>query len=458
MSEIESTLNLPSRELVIQTHPQPAPSKAYFTTLSPELLLSILEYLPARDVFSLILVCKAFYPVAHQILWSTPLVLDTSHYQDIKLRYAASDSNPLYMGWTFIKDFLLLDIGTPQMPDEESARILIELFHSGKLEPRCIDIEIYGRERGEEGLRVHDQEFWKSLMEYCRSKPPGEISLTLHAHNFQIMSLIDFQHLVKFRLDYGYTNLVNEDSRIMNLTTILNTAVMLKDLSLISIWRPFEQDIHILEESPEVLAGFQQAFDKLVRLERLVIENLFKEKSFFLSPPSNLKYLQIKAMTTPSWWLQLSKCSIPKLETLIIHHQLTRQCWDDQEQWSKEEFRINSVAITTLTGFSGEGPVFGTSDFADCILAANKGLNGNHEFISKRGNQVVPSIQSFARVMKDTMHDILESKLSECTWENVGPLLRDRGVDFVTDIFARDCLRTLNADIYQFIEDGAIPL
>ncbi|KAF3111904.1 hypothetical protein TWF102_005665 [Orbilia oligospora] len=452
MSASPPAPNLPSRELVIRTHPQPAPSKEYLTTLSPEILLSILEYLPTRDIFSFILVCKAFYPITHQILWSSPLFLRIPC-EDLKRRYAASDSNPLYLGWTFVKTFSLC---TPHiLKDEECAKILAELFQSGKLEPRCIDVSEFAVSRIEESLRVHGQEVWDSLTEYCRSKPPGEISLSVRARSFKIVPLIDFQHLVKFKLDCKYTNPGNEDGRIMNLTTILNTAVMLKDLSLIAIWRPFrEEDINIPEESPEDLASLQKAFDKLGRLERLVVENFFKTKSFFLTPPSNLKYLEIKATTTPSWWLQLSRCSIPKLETLIIKHQLTKQCWDDPGQWSNEEFRINSVAITTLTRFSGEGPVFGTSDFADCILAANKRLNGNHEFISERGKQVVPDIQSLAGVMKNMMHNILKSSLEEYTWENLGPLMRDRGTDFVADIFTRECLRNFNAEVYQYMEGG----
>ncbi|KAF3317503.1 hypothetical protein TWF173_011151 [Orbilia oligospora] len=453
-----SSTNLPSRELVIRTHPQPAaPSKEYLTTLSPEILLSILEYLPIRDVFSLILVCKAFYPIAHQILWSSPLFPHTLiPCEDLKRRYAASNSNPLYLGWTFVKTFSLW---TPHLlRDEECVKILVELFQSGKLEPRCINVEEFAVSHIEESLRVHGQEVWDSLVEYCRSKPPGEIPLYVRARSFKIVPLIDFQYLVKFQLDFGRTNPGDEDGRIMNLTTILNTAVMLKDLSLTAIRRPFpEEDIDTLEEeSPEDLASLQKAFDKLSRLERLVIGNLFIKKSFFLTPPSNLKYLEIKTTTTPSWWLKLSRCSIPKLETLIINHHLTGRCWDDRGQWSNEKFRINSVAITTLTRFSGEGPVFGTSDFADCVLAVNKGLNGNHGFVSERGNQVVPNMQSFASVMKDMMDNILESTLNEYTWENVGLLLRDRGTNSVADIFAQECLRTLNEDIDKCLSDEII--
>ncbi|KAK6516253.1 hypothetical protein TWF506_006162 [Arthrobotrys conoides] len=134
---------------------------------------------------------------------------------------------------------------------------------------------------GSDSFAIPGEEFWMSIREYCRSKPPGEISLEIPFATdiiFHMLPMLD----VDFFCDYIESQ--NPDDRFVNITTVLNTATRLKWLQLEITNPPFHlknSDI----ESPEVLANLQKAVDKLDRLDYLSITKFFRRGSFFLVPP-----------------------------------------------------------------------------------------------------------------------------------------------------------------------------
>ncbi|KAK6516255.1 hypothetical protein TWF506_006164 [Arthrobotrys conoides] len=265
---------------------------------------------------------------------------------------------------------------------------------------------------------------------------------------------LDFRHLVDFTFEteFSYASpnsreTMSPDERITNLTTILKTAVRLKYLCLSTYGPDFYDSENVIpKETPEVLADFQSAVDKLDRLEKLSISHLFGDSSFFLTPPDNVKSLRLQGWTTPSWWLQLSKSPLPNLENLFVHHDVANRCWNNREIWSREELKIKSVAVKTLKRFSGAAPLFAQPDFLDCILAANKGLNGQHDYIAQRQDEVIPQIRGSAESLIGTFSSIVQSRMEELTWrnwdENGSRELR-LGPDSVR-FFTEACIQALN--------------
>ncbi|KAK6357597.1 hypothetical protein TWF718_001905 [Orbilia javanica] len=426
------------RDVVTLAHRQPIASKEYLSTLAPELLFTIFGSLHHRDIFALLLVCRSIYPTAHRYLWSKFALSITpysSNWDGLKRRYLSKEGGCLDPGWKYVHKFTLGDLGP--LREKESVDMVVDLFRSGSLKPRTIHLCV-----SQASLNVNFhwrsdpvdcKEFWKSLETYLQSKSPDEIEVSIVYSDGSILNvvehqLLDFRRLVHFTFHADFIKgsrtkcNLKPNEHIRMLTDALETAVRLKRLRL-SAGKPSFHDKGFKGDgkgpTEQVLIDFQRVIGKLDRLEELAISNFFTDGTFFLTPPRNVKIFKFRGWTTPSWWLELSKCSLPKLETLSVYHEIIHKCFDTEPYvWRRKEREIESVAITTLTRFSGLGPLHAGHTFADCILEANKGLNGKHDFIVDRGNQVMPGMNEYAEALVGAFSRIVKHKLQDYTWSN----------------------------------------
>ncbi|KAK6508969.1 hypothetical protein TWF481_003736 [Arthrobotrys musiformis] len=100
---------------------------------------------------------------------------------------------------------------------------------------------------------------------------------------------------------------------------------------------------------------------------------------------------------------------------------------EEIQSWSR--CKVKSVAFTGLKEFSGAGPLFpgrGPS-FADCVLAANEGLNGKHDFIVKRDGDPLPGVVKWTE---------------GCHLGQFAPAQRGQGLDSYTMPFGEDLLKS----------------
>ncbi|KAK6535966.1 hypothetical protein TWF281_000215 [Arthrobotrys megalospora] len=451
----------PSQKLVI--HDTPLTPQASIIKLSPEVIFPILEYLDYRDVFSVLLTCKVLYPIAYQHLWSTlefstgPNFTFTHHglppsaWRKLERMYSSAEAGSLDLGWRFTRTLALHHLSV--LHYKELTEMLGELFR--------IDGSLYPEETGEEFLKI--------LKTYYSSKPPGEVILSIPStadRIFLMEDVLDFRHLSDLRLmndrwEKGTQEVTweqredksNPTKRITNLTKLLSTAVNLRHLSLIIFIQGSddeEQAYYIndfqpnqkVEESPESLAMLQKAFSKLDRLETLEIENFFVDRSFFLTPPANVKAVKFRCTTTPTWWRQLLQFDLPGVEDLTVYHEMRTACW---ESWrvkrDYEGFETPSVAFTTLKRFSGRAPLY-TPHIAKYIVEANKELHGRHDFKEDWGDEIVPGIEECAERLVDAFASIVRRNVRSSTWKD---LHNEDGLEIEARVayFAQKCLSNM---------------
>lgn len=189
---------------MISTHLQSSAPKAFLATLLPELLLSILGHL--YRLFDLLVVCKSIYPIAYQHLWST-YTLDIRSYRSnwgrLKTSVFINRGKLFRSGVEVCQKFTLWELN--ELQNGESVKILAELFRSGKMKPRYVNINLiqtrWFTKQDRNTSLIIGQEFWLPLATYCRSKPPGEIELSILDSNesfFTMLPMLDIQHLVTF--------------------------------------------------------------------------------------------------------------------------------------------------------------------------------------------------------------------------------------------------------------------
>ncbi|KAK6362753.1 hypothetical protein TWF730_000208 [Orbilia blumenaviensis] len=438
-----------SRNPVTSMNPQPLIVKASLNTLSPEILLSIFEYIPPSSHFSLLLICKSIYPTAHELYWSDIEIDSESKLKTIKQLYSSeAGSLNISLGWRFTKQL------TIEVLDEEVADILAGLLDSGELKPQLIGLV-------QNIIRVSDkcpnppahskEKFGAAIRAYYQTKPLGKIDIVLLADDDLLDATaytLDFERLTKLAIDSDIEVYAHPNYRVVDLTFLLGATPNLTFLHVNVSIKHFDDDDYesAVKEDPEVLQNFQEAISRLERLEKLDLTNLFRDRSFFLIPPANVKTLLLECTTTPSWWVELSKCPLPKVEHLGVIHKIRKTCCEDPYIWSQEEYKITSVAVTTLKRFTGKGPLGPEAefDFASCILEANKGLNGKHDFEIYRGGEIVPYMERCAQDLISTFTVLVKSNLARQTWGDWAEEWEtDYGVGYKRAQFAKECISGL---------------
>ncbi|KAK6528478.1 hypothetical protein TWF281_009719 [Arthrobotrys megalospora] len=382
-----------------------------------EVIDAIFENLGFHDLFGLLLTCKDINPIAHRHLWSvlefgryeqgdgidsdsddghTPTADeeydDRRHYlgptawQCLARMHADSLSGELKadLGWRHTRKIAMF---APSLLNEPKvAQMLIETLKSGDLKPRQFELHLNPyHQMGLSGGKY--MQLLLTLKSYFQSNE-GSIILDANEKIFPMLHLLETKSITELDLDFQPGDPVRRHTAggITSLTDLFTSTPNLKHLFIgHSFHGGYCQPWPIGEQSI-LLAKLQVAFQKLTKLEKFRVSGggFFIHPSFFLTPPVNVRVLEYECVTTPLWWLGLSKAVLPQLEELTIGDNAAHLGWRDLElersrgiKFKRQQFLIGSIAITSLKRISGQPPASGPIDWFPVVLDANKGIDGN---------------------------------------------------------------------------------
>ncbi|KAK6330917.1 hypothetical protein TWF718_003113 [Orbilia javanica] len=435
------------------------------TTLSPELLYSILNNVDNEDLYRLLFVCKYTYHAAHAELRSSlgcikrwPTVKGSngkcscfgSRHVFRRLLSTGHDRTSLNEG-----NIRTVGICAQSLRDDTVRRALAEGIKSGRLRPRYFVLKFnhYG-----DSMRSFDEP-WYSIREYCRS---SQVSLLLSIRDYNIRSTLDFitghtDKVTDLNISFTFGSPQfnsNPEALIKDLSTILTATPNLKTLELSFSDPDEEYRTWPIHERSNLLTDLQIAFNSLKRLQTLRIKGTFIHPSFFLKTPESVKTLELRCMTTPTWWLGFATYPFKNVENLVLYHETGESQWRDVESEKSHgldinspdfKFNINSVAISSLKKFSGRAPLFGPSDLLKCVLANNKGLGRKHKFRQNWGDEVLPAIDSCAMVMLDCLSETVTRNKKQYTRKYLQ--LHGESEEQCVREFMKKCLQDLGSQM-----------
>ncbi|KAK6524836.1 hypothetical protein TWF281_011734 [Arthrobotrys megalospora] len=423
----------------------------------PEILYSILDCLPSRDVASLSRTCKDLYPACSHRFWSTLVLEDLSAKASVKfrdlvkgLRASRAEVSPLLKSTrTLVLGHYVLNVRTVRQPDHsykveevepEVVLFLTELLEGNELDLRHVKITL-----GENELTGSQQRLLISLKEYSQSRSQGDIR-SLHISAKDTCSFDKFFHLeiiTKLELHmwlgprppsprdrYRTRRQIPWTARPENIpAAILELADLLASLPKIQFFswassstRPLPNlKSEILSRS---VARLQTVLTNLKSLRELRVRGKLFCSSYFLHPPRTLRKLVIgkkikitvfnswlKQEYEPdeTWWRQFSSCSLPLLEKLEIY---SNNSPNFENPILLENTAISGVKTLRIIGYPL--PV----DLRDCIYRGNDKYSLRHLALKVTAEERAESIiQSFhAIIRKDARCALLTTTTKLLPW------------------------------------------
>ncbi|KAK6506514.1 hypothetical protein TWF506_011420 [Arthrobotrys conoides] len=311
-----------------------------FTDLSaqPEILYLIFQYLPSKDLFSLMRCCKALYPTCYREIWTT-LVLDSTKrlyipdrdiVQPGSLKALIKTPGVQRFGFKYTKH-LVLGTGLKGLSyalHTDLGRILRKVLQSGELCPRRLTValdELPGYNFEQEGYDVprnkrRPLKLLDALKEYGKGKNLQEFSVSIRASCFrhlpgyftlsQVTQLELNPYLGTRRRDWKAGKAQKRtDKHIEELTTLLKQTPNLKELTIGDWFR--KQDLFLLYTRPLVgqeWRNFQTTMTSLQRLKTFKVVTYLFHPSLFLIPPPSVTELLCTGTVSPVWWKTFAKC------------------------------------------------------------------------------------------------------------------------------------------------------
>ncbi|KAF3316399.1 hypothetical protein TWF173_002245 [Orbilia oligospora] len=342
---------------------------APITTLSPELLLSITEYISSRDILNFGLSCKSLFPVCYRALWSylglTPSTkkkgtwpgLQITHRFKCKVRETIENFWVNSPGLVYTKH---VDFGKFICGDGDEASILMQLLEDGKLSPRCIDFSLSVSD-----ITSMDQRpVIKRLKKYTESKSLKELKAQLYSEaGYSLSATVDLAKVTKLTFNIssdGYRPVAETEERvprrIQDITAILRKAINLRYFS----WKAETERKYSFGYISEELKDLQEAFTSLQRLKTLKIENYLFHPSFFLKPPDSVQNLILNCVGSTEWWNDFSACPLTNVIDLRFHRPLLsgnsysnelRGFLGNDDNLFPDTIKIEKIAVRNLETF-----------------------------------------------------------------------------------------------------------
>ncbi|KAK6520572.1 hypothetical protein TWF506_000825 [Arthrobotrys conoides] len=329
--------------------------------LIPELLNSILFYLPTNDILSLLRTNKYLHSVCLPYIWFKLTLYDNSTPDD----YEFSIYNPLIkrrlwrlvettdefgvdaLGYKFIKKLKILAPEVTLSIENRTVengfqKLLGDLIESGKISLREVSLRDSNRYPIPPDVSFG---LLHQIKKYSESKSPSEFSMKVQTEKlppFVQTGALNPSVLTKLQLTlhlqsatfseaweryHGTLSIQVKDNileEIEALTQLLSGAVNLKELWIQPETNGYEPGP--ISELTEPLQNLQTAFDGLKRLRQLTIGSdeystgsaIFFHPSFFVAPPENCKVLQYGSTVSIGWWRKFAAHPLTKVEDLTL--------------------------------------------------------------------------------------------------------------------------------------------
>lgn len=301
------------------------------------------------------------------------------------IQHSKDSESKLKTGWEYLRTIVMEDSWTCNYSD------LTELLG------REIQAERLRLRKGVFNISYSNHtsigDFFRILKSYSEPKSSKDFSISLIAEDSlissQMLELVSFKTLTVLTL---YTSCYRNSglhlhSSIVGLKNLLSQAVNLEKLSLpISRFHdPEDFAPWSIENHKRILDHLKEAFEKLEKLRKLHFGGVFIHPAFFVVPPVGTKVLEYKCYTTPTWWVECSKCSFEGVEELLL------DCVDAEKWWQRSDyeivsgigwagdgtFELDGIAFTGLKEFEGFLPPSGPTNFFRLVVENNGGLSAS---------------------------------------------------------------------------------
>ncbi|KAK6527365.1 hypothetical protein TWF281_010545 [Arthrobotrys megalospora] len=332
----------------------------------PEVLFIILKYLKHRELFKLLLTCKALYPACYLQLWSSMDVCGVHAARLIKL---IEERGADTLGFTHTKFF--------RLPLSDWCKPLAGLLTSGSLNPRTVELEMQaGDMNSTNHYSLEETANLSELMKYSKTKSSKDLSIHLKAEIVRdIPQILDLDKITRYQLHiwyhepgYGRKSWSTDDystaAHIKELTELLSQLVNLKYFSWkTQIYKYNQFEISDDGEESRELQKLQTAFTNMQHLKTLILKSFLFHPSFFLTPPKSTKILKLEGEQSPSWWRKFAACPFIGVENLSVkspqysYFQETQMKYfvrTEEARQNINELMLKDVAITSLSCFSAD--------------------------------------------------------------------------------------------------------
>ncbi|KAK6523786.1 hypothetical protein TWF281_001758 [Arthrobotrys megalospora] len=418
----------------------PAPISPELITLPSELLHSVVSYLKRREVCCIIRVCKRLRSIAEEHLWENLKFGDLSGNYGadcighkgwgalIQRNSLSSTGKVPNIPWNWVRTVSVC--GADPLRDIELMKMLESKITEGRLKPQHVELDVAGTKVTRTSYQRHitkfdcANDFLLALKTYASKQSIHQFSYSLRGGSilFYGDQPIAFENVTNLVFD-GELNCYPEimyrpagTKSIAGLIKLLSATFNLRQLSL-CVRRSTVNPLRHAES----LGNIQNTLNKLHNLVKLRIGGEFFHRSFFLIPPPNLRTLKLECKVTPRWWVEFSKCPLPKVEHLVLKcddldfdRSRRRQTFEENAGILFDEdgkFQIEDLAITTLKDFRGVSNPSWPSDLFDLVLKRNPGLcqKAKRRILSQRVRpRLVDAVSRLERRMIETTNLFVE--------------------------------------------------
>ncbi|KAK6518209.1 hypothetical protein TWF506_005368 [Arthrobotrys conoides] len=388
---------------------------ASLTTIHPDIVYEILNYLRRKDVISLLQTCKSLYGPCYRYLW-TVLIFNESHdfgncYPGRLIRSNHStfknllklihEGNPL--GFEHTK---VLWLGRPIFDSDFKAvtwilrRHIKRLLERGELDLREVMVyyshEVLSASNNPQKARDGD---WMvplhALHKYTKSKSIRDFSLKVKASTiksfetyFRAELITHFEVFLssnKVRdpeMTIGHTSTIGNGPIEDNIAKFREVMRGMINLQWFKSRAPKERvSLPPYATVSKELGELQAVFSGLKKLREISLEGYVFHPTFFLVPPANVKKLSIYGTMSPVWWEIFAAAPLTNVEDLSLTTRWGQSSDIPHVQFEpvtdKEAFLIRDVACRGLKKLTIQNEDWMPRDLEACILRRNPNLDNS---------------------------------------------------------------------------------
>ncbi|KAK6523738.1 hypothetical protein TWF281_001710 [Arthrobotrys megalospora] len=373
-------------------------------TLEPVLFSYILTFLERKNVYNLMLSCKAFYEPCYHNIWSWFAFLDSYETRNSVNRSVLTDDKATHLqsiiqrvGVTGFKHLEHIEIDHRMFSSHlsvsstgllESITNEIESGNTPRLKHILLDLTSYGSdyftsstEKGSKSMN-DGHNFLRTLKRYSERKGPQEFTLHLamSIYGSALLELCDITKLTNLRLNTSWWWGLEDAKTTAEISTrLLAIPGQLRVLTLAGGY--YQKAPKGLDSLWDQLQALQEVVSDMKSLTSLTVTAAFLfHPSFLLLPPANVKNLSYAGRMSTSWWQKFASYPFTGVERLDLSCQdlnagerkAVRSSGEETHK-SSTDIQLNHIEISGLKWFSideSEGCTYPV-DFFESVLKRN---------------------------------------------------------------------------------------